>query len=77
MGVRKSIQGIVVLKWKEDGGLSRLCYISQGYVLLYEEILLLQTQVTSEALKGTCTGSINEEKLQIHFDNLIIRKRFI
>jgi hypothetical protein len=46
-------------------------------MLLNEEILLFQTQVAAEALKGTCTGSINEEELQIHFDNLIIHKRFI
>jgi len=46
-------------------------------MLLYEEILLFQTQVVAEALKCTCTGSINEEKLQIRFDNLIILKRFM
>ena len=46
-------------------------------MFLYDEILLFQTQVAAEALKGTCTGSINEEKLQIRFDNLIIPKRFI
>jgi hypothetical protein len=46
-------------------------------VLLYEEILLFQTQVAAEALRGTCTGNINEEKLQIRFDHLIIHKRFI
>jgi hypothetical protein len=46
-------------------------------MLLYEEILLFQTQVAAEALKGTSTGSVNEDKLQIRFGNLIIYKRFI
>ena len=46
-------------------------------MLLDEEILLFQTQVAVEALKGSCAGSINEEKLQIRFDNLIIRRRYI
>jgi hypothetical protein len=61
----------------EDGGLGLLCYISQGCMLLYEEILLFQTEVATEALKGTCTGSINEDKLPIRFGNLINHKRFI
>jgi hypothetical protein len=46
-------------------------------MLRYEEILLFQTQVAAEALEGTSTGSINEDKLQIRFGNLIIHNRFI
>jgi len=46
-------------------------------MLLYEEILLFQTQVAAEALKGTCTGGVNEEKLQIRYDNSVIHERFM
>jgi hypothetical protein len=46
-------------------------------MLRYEEILLFRTQVAAEALKGASKGSINEDKLQIHFGDLIMHRRFI
>jgi hypothetical protein len=46
-------------------------------MLRYEEILLFRTQVAAAALKGTSAGSINEDKQQIRFGDLIIHRRFL